>query len=360
MRSVLILALFALPQVLRAQVEPPNVSVNLRVVEVTRSGDTTRIAYKVENAATSTVPLYHLTIAAPAPVVAISQPSPIDDWATNRSYRGISVAEWVVLGDEMQPGEVSPDLEYTAVGIPTITTFWARGYVPPAPLGPADTLPVVSPSDPLTDEAVTGKTVGVGPPPSDSSAAGLVSMLNDLLAQSCDMEWVASSTCEDLAAMADAAAAAAAAGTQGEVRTQLEALSSAVVAAHEATPTPGLNDAAFWLLRTDAEAVLGLLPTPALPVWTEWVPYAVGDEVSYGGLDYRCRQAHTSQPGWAPPQVYALWSRISAGDTWAPQVEYQAGDEVLYDGHSYRALQGHQSQPGWEPPNVPALWTLVG
>ena len=85
----------------------------------------------------------------------------------------------------------------------------------------------------------------------------------------------------------------------------------------------------------------------------------MGDSVSYQGLDYQCRQAHTAQTGWEPPNVYALWARINAGENWAPQVIYQVGDTVLYQGVRYRAIQGPQSQPGWEPPNVPALWAVV-
>jgi len=42
--------------------------------------------------------------------------------------------------------------------------------------------------------------------------------------------------------------------------------------------------------------------------------------------------------------------------TWQPWVSYAVGAQVTYNGHGYRALQAHTSQPGWEPPNVPALW----
>ena len=31
--------------------------------------------------------------------------------------------------------------------------------------------------------------------------------------------------------------------------------------------------------------------------------YQVGEEVVFLGLDYRCRQAHTSQVGWEPPHT---------------------------------------------------------
>jgi chitinase len=61
------------------------------------------------------------------------------------------------------------------------------------------------------------------------------------------------------------------------------------------TPTPG-----------------GSNPTPT-PVpggtWQPGVFYAVGANVTYGGLGYRCIQAHTSQVSWEPPNAPALWAR---------------------------------------------------
>ncbi|QAA35352.1 hypothetical protein C1I91_19550 [Clostridium manihotivorum] len=43
---------------------------------------------------------------------------------------------------------------------------------------------------------------------------------------------------------------------------------------------------------------------------TAWAPntyYAVGTLVTYNGITYICRQSHTSQIGWEPPVVPALW-----------------------------------------------------
>jgi len=45
---------------------------------------------------------------------------------------------------------------------------------------------------------------------------------------------------------------------------------------------------------------------------------------------------------------------------WAPGVSYAVGDTVTYNGVVYKCLQAHTSQVGWEPPNVPALWQVVG
>ncbi len=44
--------------------------------------------------------------------------------------------------------------------------------------------------------------------------------------------------------------------------------------------------------------------------WAAGRAYAVGDQVTYGGRTYRCRQAHTAIAGWEPPNVPALWSQI--------------------------------------------------
>ncbi|HUR08339.1 MAG TPA: carbohydrate-binding protein [Nonomuraea sp.] len=36
----------------------------------------------------------------------------------------------------------------------------------------------------------------------------------------------------------------------------------------------------------------------------------MGARVTYAGLSYKCIQAHTSLPGWEPPNVPALWQRV--------------------------------------------------
>ncbi|MEV4393517.1 M4 family metallopeptidase [Nonomuraea sp. NPDC049607] len=47
------------------------------------------------------------------------------------------------------------------------------------------------------------------------------------------------------------------------------------------------------------------------------------------------------------------------GTTWQTYTAYTAGQTVTYQGVSYRCLQAHTSLPGWEPPNTPALWQPV-
>jgi hypothetical protein len=360
MRSPLkILALIALPASASGQGVPgTNVVVDVNVGPLSREGDTTTVRYIVRNRPQSLESLFTFTVDAPAPPIAIETPLPAEDWATFTDYRGRSVADWTVLGDRMAPGDSSPVLQYRAIGLPTIVSYWARGYQPPPPLTEADTLPVVQPTDPLTSNSVPGSTVGVEPYPADLSAVALLSRLRGLLDESCSLAWASGPTCSSL----DARLAQAAGLLPGDVAGTIAAVEQFLSEVETARETPAtVNDATYWLVRVNGEYALevleGLLPT--LEAWNPNTFYAVGAQVSYQGGDYECRQAHTSQVGWEPPSVYALWARINSGETWAPQVLYQTGDEVVYQGVRYRAVQGHQSQPGWEPPNVPTLWTIV-
>lgn len=44
---------------------------------------------------------------------------------------------------------------------------------------------------------------------------------------------------------------------------------------------------------------------------------------------------------------------------WAAGVAYEMGVRVRFEEKLYRCEQAHTSQSGWEPPAVPALWTEV-
>ncbi|WP_373291774.1 carbohydrate-binding protein [Nocardia rhizosphaerihabitans] len=49
---------------------------------------------------------------------------------------------------------------------------------------------------------------------------------------------------------------------------------------------------------------------PATTSWRQGSTYAIGDKVTYQGVTYSCRQAHTvHDPNWTPPNTPALWSR---------------------------------------------------
>jgi beta-glucanase (GH16 family) len=48
-------------------------------------------------------------------------------------------------------------------------------------------------------------------------------------------------------------------------------------------------------------------PPGQYPAWAPNTAYHVSDRVSYAGLNYECRQAHTSIVTWEPPNTPALW-----------------------------------------------------
>lgn len=49
---------------------------------------------------------------------------------------------------------------------------------------------------------------------------------------------------------------------------------------------------------------------PGVTPWAAGVSYPVGAVVNYAAVNYRCLQAHTSQGGWEPPNVPALWRAV--------------------------------------------------
>ncbi|GAA1389569.1 lytic polysaccharide monooxygenase auxiliary activity family 9 protein [Catellatospora chokoriensis] len=51
-------------------------------------------------------------------------------------------------------------------------------------------------------------------------------------------------------------------------------------------------------------------PTGSYPVWAPNVSYATGARVTYQGVVYSCRQAHTSLSGWEPATTPALWLAV--------------------------------------------------
>jgi len=107
--------------------------------------------------------------------------------------------------------------------------------------------------------------------------------------------------------------------------------------------------------------LLGAVIVSTYPDWQSGVWYDIGDKVTYDGTDYECIQAHTSQTGWEPPNVPALWEEIleePPEGSWAPGVWYDIGEIVSYNGTNYSVRQAHTSQTGWEPPNVPALFLI--
>ena len=87
--------------------------------------------------------------------------------------------------------------------------------------------------------------------------------------------------------------------------------------------------------------------------WEVGVAYAVGDRRQYEGLLYRCVQAHTSQAGWEPPMVPALWVRTST-EEWPEWIQptgahdaYNKGDKVSHnEKHWISSIDANVYEPG--------------
>lgn len=123
------------------------------------------------------------------------------------------------------------------------------------------------------------------------------------------------------------------------------------------------------LLRALIEKAAASLPdedaleaVELFPAWKAETAYTVGERIRYDGKLYRCEQAHTSQIGWEPPNVPALWTEIAEpGEipVWrqpsGSQDAYAKGDRVWFpekDTTVYVSLVDANTWPpdiyGWE------------
>lgn len=129
---------------------------------------------------------------------------------------------------------------------------------------------------------------------------------------------------------------------------------------------------AYKLRDTLHKAVVSLSDGDALeavelfPLWAADTAYAPGVRVRYSGKLYRCEQAHSSQEGWEPPAVPALWTEVARpGEipVWrqptGAQDAYRIGDLVHYpdaDGPVYRCTIDNNV---WSPADYPQGWEVV-
>lgn len=117
---------------------------------------------------------------------------------------------------------------------------------------------------------------------------------------------------------------------------------------------------------TDAE-LLSIQPALEGRAWKPGLSVQVGDVYSYANALWRCIQAHTTQGNWPPDLAPALWRKVEIvsedeARVWQAGVDYVVGDEVAYPDETsplYVCQQAHTSQEGWEPPSVPALWKAL-
>lgn len=90
-----------------------------------------------------------------------------------------------------------------------------------------------------------------------------------------------------------------------------------------------IEKAAVSLSDSDALDAVELFPVWAVGVW-----YDAGIRLRHNGILYRCRIAHTSQTGWEPPNVPALFEEVEEpgqGDTPDNPIPYNNNMELHLD-----------------------------
>ena len=98
--------------------------------------------------------------------------------------------------------------------------------------------------------------------------------------------------------------------------------------------------AALVKLRESATDEQALTVPELYPAWREGLECKAGDRVQRGGRLWRCLQAHTSQTGWEPENVPALFTEIT---------ESHAGtldDPIPYNGNMALEAGKYYSQSG--------------
>ena len=90
--------------------------------------------------------------------------------------------------------------------------------------------------------------------------------------------------------------------------------------------------------------------------WAAGTAYALDVRVRYGDKLYKCVQAHTSQIGWEPPNVPALWTEVAKpGEipVWkqptGAQDAYNKGDKVWYPERDTTVYVSIVDANVWEP-----------
>ena len=124
---------------------------------------------------------------------------------------------------------------------------------------------------------------------------------------------------------------------------------------------PLIEKAAVSLTDTDALDAVELFER-----WAVDTAYALDVRVSYQNKLYKCVQAHTSQEGWEPPVVPALWTEVAKpGEipVWkqptGAQDAYMKGDQVWYPDVDTTVYESLSDNNVYSPEAYPAGWEVV-
>lgn len=116
-------------------------------------------------------------------------------------------------------------------------------------------------------------------------------------------------------------------------------------------------------VNLDDEQALEIIDV--FPAWRDDAHYAADDRVRYGGVLYKCLQAHDAQAAWTPEAAPSLWAQVLIPDPgdipeWVQPDStnpYMTGDKVRHNGHVWRSLVDNNV---WEPSeSLPTLWEML-
>ena len=136
---------------------------------------------------------------------------------------------------------------------------------------------------------------------------------------------------------------------------------------------PARADAEAARYRQAVEAALPPLPEGEHRTWVQPLgahdAYPVGAVVAHGGRVWEnITPANVWEPGRAGVPS-GLWRDVTedapepepvpSAPPWRTGESVRVGDLREYGGAAYAVVQPHTTQAGWEPPAVPALWKQV-
>ena len=140
-----------------------------------------------------------------------------------------------------------------------------------------------------------------------------------------------------------------------------------------ATRAEALEKLRAWRNQIDAviaqiagdPSVINTMPE-TIRMWVQGT-YAVGDVRKYGGIPYKCVQAHdsTDNPDWTPDTTAALWMQYhgttaETARAWVTPAGahdiYRAGEYMVYtDGKVYRC----KADTAYSPTDYAQAWEAV-
>ena len=229
------------------------IAVDVQVESVATRGDTVGITYQVKNLEVSEESLLSFLVDAPSGVVNIATPTPKQNWYASTDFRQRPMAVWDLIGRQLPPGGVTPDLSFEAVGLPGISTYWAGGKFKRSSDEDAAEAAV---DDPLTNEMVHGVTLGVEPFPADKSPTALLKRLRSLTAATCKAPflWITDPTlCNQLASDLDRAETLNSGGQPAQAKEVLSHFLALLSGTGAAIRDDGLTRPGYWLLSSNAK-----------------------------------------------------------------------------------------------------------